>query len=160
MQLQAGGNEAARGATGVGLDRRRERDRRGDLRNCRVLWCICTAGARWVRLRNRCDYHRRGCIRRYCNSTLSVDPADGDYKIDMKQSWNWSLWIGFLFALAGFFSYTFFAQSQSRAISPGRISCCLLRAEFVSWWDYSVHLAMPGLIAARSSDQFCPRWRY
>jgi AhpC/TSA family len=27
-----------------------------------------------------------------------------------KRSWNWSLWIGFLFALAGFFSYTFFAQ--------------------------------------------------
>jgi hypothetical protein len=27
-----------------------------------------------------------------------------------KKSWNWSLWIGFLFALAGFFSYTFFAQ--------------------------------------------------
>lgn len=27
-----------------------------------------------------------------------------------KKSWNWSLWIGFFFALAGFFSYTFFAQ--------------------------------------------------
>lgn len=27
-----------------------------------------------------------------------------------RKSWNWSLWIGFLFALAGFFSYTFFAQ--------------------------------------------------
>jgi drug/metabolite transporter (DMT)-like permease len=27
-----------------------------------------------------------------------------------KKNWNWSLWIGFLFALAGFFSYTFFAQ--------------------------------------------------
>ena len=27
-----------------------------------------------------------------------------------KKSWNWSLWIGFLFALAGFFSYTFFAE--------------------------------------------------
>jgi len=26
------------------------------------------------------------------------------------KSWNWSLWTGFLFALAGFFSYTFFAQ--------------------------------------------------
>jgi hypothetical protein len=24
--------------------------------------------------------------------------------------WNWSLWIGFLFSLAGFLSYTFFAQ--------------------------------------------------
>ena len=28
----------------------------------------------------------------------------------MKRSWNWSLWIGFLFALADFLSYTFFAQ--------------------------------------------------
>jgi len=28
----------------------------------------------------------------------------------MKRSWNWSLWIGFLFTLAGFLSYTFFAQ--------------------------------------------------
>jgi hypothetical protein len=27
-----------------------------------------------------------------------------------KKSWNWLLWIGFLFVLAGFFSYTFFAQ--------------------------------------------------
>ncbi len=28
----------------------------------------------------------------------------------MKRSWNWSIWIGFLFALAGFLSYTFLAQ--------------------------------------------------
>jgi hypothetical protein len=28
----------------------------------------------------------------------------------MKRSWNWWLWIGFLFVLAGFFSYTFFAR--------------------------------------------------
>jgi hypothetical protein len=28
----------------------------------------------------------------------------------MKRSWNWSLWIGFVFALAGFLSYAFFAQ--------------------------------------------------
>jgi hypothetical protein len=27
-----------------------------------------------------------------------------------KKSWNWSLWIGFLCALAGFLTYTFFAQ--------------------------------------------------
>ncbi len=27
-----------------------------------------------------------------------------------KKSWNWSLWIGFLFALAAFVSYGFFAQ--------------------------------------------------
>jgi hypothetical protein len=28
----------------------------------------------------------------------------------MKRRWNWPVWIGFLFALAGFLSYTFFAQ--------------------------------------------------
>ena len=28
----------------------------------------------------------------------------------MKRNWNWSLWIGFLFVLAGFLSYTFFVQ--------------------------------------------------
>jgi hypothetical protein len=39
-----------------------------------------------------------------------VDSADGGGKIDMKRSWNWSLWIGFFFALAGFLSYTFFVQ--------------------------------------------------
>ena len=27
-----------------------------------------------------------------------------------KKSWNWSLWLGFLLVLAGFLSYTFFAQ--------------------------------------------------
>jgi hypothetical protein len=27
-----------------------------------------------------------------------------------KRNWNWWLWIGFLFALSGFLSYTFFAQ--------------------------------------------------
>ncbi|HEU5314275.1 MAG TPA: redoxin domain-containing protein [Candidatus Udaeobacter sp.] len=27
-----------------------------------------------------------------------------------RKSWNWSLWMGFLFAVAGFLSYTFFAQ--------------------------------------------------
>jgi hypothetical protein len=27
-----------------------------------------------------------------------------------KKSWNWSLWIGFLWVLAGFLTYTFFAQ--------------------------------------------------
>ncbi|MEY2530985.1 MAG: AhpC/TSA family [Verrucomicrobiota bacterium] len=28
----------------------------------------------------------------------------------MKRNWNWSLWIGFLFMLAGFLSYIFFVQ--------------------------------------------------
>jgi hypothetical protein len=31
-------------------------------------------------------------------------------KIDMKRSWNWSIWAGFLFVLAGFLTYSFFAQ--------------------------------------------------
>ena len=30
--------------------------------------------------------------------------------VSAKKRWNCSLWIGFLFALGGFFSYTFFAQ--------------------------------------------------
>jgi AhpC/TSA family protein len=30
--------------------------------------------------------------------------------VSAKKRWNWLLWIGFLFALGGFFSYTFFAQ--------------------------------------------------
>jgi hypothetical protein len=30
--------------------------------------------------------------------------------VSTRKSWNWMLWLGFLFALAGFFSYTFFAQ--------------------------------------------------
>ena|SRR5215472_17531612 len=33
---------------------------------------------------------------------ITVRPAN------VKRSWNWSLWIGFLFVLAGFFTYTFF----------------------------------------------------
>jgi hypothetical protein len=39
-----------------------------------------------------------------------VDTADGGGKIDMKRSWNWSLWVGFLFVLAGFVSYPLFAR--------------------------------------------------
>jgi hypothetical protein len=31
-------------------------------------------------------------------------------KDSMKRSWNWSLWTGFLLVLAGFLSYSFFAQ--------------------------------------------------
>jgi hypothetical protein len=48
---------------------------------------------------------------------LSNSDAGGEISITIttmsasaKKSWNWPLWIGFLFALAGFFSYTFFAQ--------------------------------------------------
>ena len=28
----------------------------------------------------------------------------------MKRKWNWPLWVGFVVAIAGFFSYTFFVQ--------------------------------------------------
>jgi uncharacterized membrane protein len=28
----------------------------------------------------------------------------------VNRKWNWSLWVGFVFALAGFLTYTFFAQ--------------------------------------------------
>jgi len=31
-------------------------------------------------------------------------------KIDMKRKWNWSIWIGFVVAIAGLFSYPLFAQ--------------------------------------------------
>lgn len=31
-------------------------------------------------------------------------------KIDMKRKWNWPLWVGFLIAVGGLFSYEFFAQ--------------------------------------------------
>jgi hypothetical protein len=36
-----------------------------------------------------------------------------------KKSWNWSLWIGFLCALGGFFSYTLFAQFPVTRDFPG-----------------------------------------
>ena len=39
-----------------------------------------------------------------------MDLAVGDSKIDMRRKWNWPLWTGFLFILAGFFSYPFFAR--------------------------------------------------
>jgi len=35
-----------------------------------------------------------------------------------KKNWNWLLWIGFLFALAGFLSYTFFVQFPSTRDFP------------------------------------------
>jgi hypothetical protein len=31
-------------------------------------------------------------------------------QLGVKKNWNWSLWLGFLFVLAGFLSYAFFAQ--------------------------------------------------
>lgn len=39
-----------------------------------------------------------------------MDLAHGGGKIDMKRKWNWSLWIGFVFVLLGFLTYTFFVQ--------------------------------------------------
>ena len=39
-----------------------------------------------------------------------MDPANGGGKIDMKRKWNWPIWIGFVVAVGGLFSYEFFAQ--------------------------------------------------
>jgi hypothetical protein len=39
-----------------------------------------------------------------------MDSADGDGKIDMKRKWNWPIWVGFLVAVAGVFSYEFFVR--------------------------------------------------
>jgi hypothetical protein len=39
-----------------------------------------------------------------------VDLANGRGKIDMKRKWNWPLWVGFIVAVGGLFSYEFFAQ--------------------------------------------------
>jgi hypothetical protein len=39
-----------------------------------------------------------------------VDLANGGGKIDMKRKWNWPIWIGFIVAVGGLFSYEFFAQ--------------------------------------------------
>jgi hypothetical protein len=39
-----------------------------------------------------------------------VDLANGDGEIGMKRKWNWPLWVGFVIAIGGLFSYEFFAQ--------------------------------------------------
>jgi hypothetical protein len=39
-----------------------------------------------------------------------VDPPNGVGKIDMKRKWNWPLWVGFVVAVGGLFSYEFFVQ--------------------------------------------------
>ncbi len=39
-----------------------------------------------------------------------MDSADGDSKIDMKRKWNWPIWVGFVVALGGLFSYGFFVR--------------------------------------------------
>src|SRR5205807_5762257 len=41
---------------------------------------------------------------------LPVDSANGERKIDMSRKWNWSLWVGFVVAFGGLFSYEFFAE--------------------------------------------------
>jgi hypothetical protein len=38
-----------------------------------------------------------------------MDFADFDGKIDMKRKWNWPIWIGFIVAVGGLFSYEGFA---------------------------------------------------
>jgi hypothetical protein len=39
-----------------------------------------------------------------------MDLAIGDGKIDMKRKWNCPIWVGFVVAVGGLFSYEFFAQ--------------------------------------------------
>jgi hypothetical protein len=39
-----------------------------------------------------------------------VDLANGVSKIGMKRKWNWSIWVGFVLALGGVFSYGFFVR--------------------------------------------------
>jgi hypothetical protein len=39
-----------------------------------------------------------------------MGPAVGDGKIDMKRKWNWPIWVGFVIAVGGLFSYEFFAK--------------------------------------------------
>ena len=39
-----------------------------------------------------------------------MDLEDRLGKIDMKRKWNWPIWIGFIVAIGGLFSYEFFAQ--------------------------------------------------
>jgi hypothetical protein len=39
-----------------------------------------------------------------------VDLANGHRKIGMKRKWNWPIWVGFIVAVCGLFSYEFFAQ--------------------------------------------------
>jgi hypothetical protein len=38
-----------------------------------------------------------------------MDLAVDDGKIDMKRKWNWPIWVGFVIAVGGLFSYEFFA---------------------------------------------------
>jgi len=39
-------------------------------------------------------------------------------KIDMKRKWNWALWLGFVVAVGGLFSYQFFIQFPSTRDFP------------------------------------------
>jgi hypothetical protein len=39
-----------------------------------------------------------------------VDLANGHRKIGMKRKWNWPIWVGFVLALGGLFSYGFFVR--------------------------------------------------
>jgi len=44
-----------------------------------------------------------------------VDLANGHRKIGMKRQWNWLLWVGFVVAVAGLFSYGFFVRFPNYA---------------------------------------------
>jgi hypothetical protein len=71
-----------------------------------------------------------------------------------------SLWIGFLFALAAFVSYGFFAQFPITRDFPWANLLLFAAGGICLVVGLFVHLAKCRFIAARSSDQFSPRWRY
>ena len=109
---EAGSDEAAWRVARVGLDRRRGDDRRRDFCNRRVLRQGCAAVA-WLgpALKQPAIIIGGRRIRRSSPSRLYrwiLRMAIG--KIDMKRKWNWPIWVGFVVAVGGLFSYEFFAQ--------------------------------------------------
>jgi AhpC/TSA family len=47
-----------------------------------------------------------------------VHLANGGGKIDVNRKWNWPLWVGFVVAVGGLFSYQFFIQFPSTRDFP------------------------------------------
>ena len=47
-----------------------------------------------------------------------MDLEDGHGKTGMKRKWNWPIWVGFILALSGLFSYGFFVRYPSTRDFP------------------------------------------
>src|SRR5262249_4112420 len=91
-------------------DRRRRHYRRRDFGN-RCLFgqgCAALGGGAWIR--NGWNHHWRTRIHGHRFRALSLDIANGFRKTGMKRNWNWPIWIGFVVAGGGLFSYEWFAQ--------------------------------------------------